>query len=86
MASSGEKQGQFSCPEHVAFDHGGNAVICNKLNNRMEIISASDGALITTFGSQGRTDGLFHHLLSVCVDGEGRIFVGDGIGRVQVFV
>lgn len=79
FGASGKKAGQFKSPEHVAFDSVGSALICDKLNHRIVVVK-TDGSFVTEFGDE-RSMTAPH---AVCIDGEGKIFVADGKGRVRV--
>ena len=54
-------------------------------NNRIEIFDA-DGKFIRTFGKAGDGPGYFARPKGIAVDGDGHVWVADGIQeRVQVF-
>jgi sugar lactone lactonase YvrE len=55
------------------------------MNNRIEIFDA-DGSFISTFGKAGDGPGYFARPKGVAIDGDGHIWVADGVqDRVQVF-
>jgi hypothetical protein len=56
-------------------------------NNEVRILRRSDGAVLGTFGRQGRSAGQFHWVHAIAVDSKGNVYTGevDNGERVQKF-
>jgi DNA-binding beta-propeller fold protein YncE len=67
----------------VAFDLNGFLYVVDSGTNRVVVFDCSY-INVTTFGSYGSGDGQFNAAQSVCIDGTGKVFVGDH-ARVQMF-
>lgn len=68
--------GQFNGPTGVAVLHDGSIIVCDCLNNRVQLFT-SRGVFIGSFGTEGRGHGQFSRPMGVAVDSEGRIIVVD---------
>jgi DNA-binding beta-propeller fold protein YncE len=63
---------------------GSNIFIADCSNHRICVFSAETGALIRTWGTEGRADGQFHYSSALSAH-KGKLFVLDLSCRVQVF-
>ena len=78
--------GQSDQPElqtRVAVDGLGNIFALGVFNNAVFKFTP-DGKFVTRFGSQGNDPGQFGAPLSIAVDNQSRVYVGEG-ARIQVF-
>jgi DNA-binding beta-propeller fold protein YncE len=79
------KEGQFVNPTGVTCDHGGNIVVCDSSNHRIQIFS-KEGEFIRSFGSKGEEEGEFRWPKGVTCDHDGNIIVCDTVNhRIQIF-
>jgi peptidylglycine monooxygenase len=69
--------GEFSTPHSVAFTKGGEVVVCDRENNRVQIFDV-DGHFIREIGDM-------FHPMAVVVDAEDMILVSDQIPRLSMF-
>lgn len=69
-------------PYGVAVDSANNILTCDHANHSVKVLTM-DGKKVTAFSHEGFRPGQLHKPVSVCVDSDGRILVGDY--RVQVF-
>ena len=76
FGSRGSGAGQFNGPTGVSVLRDGSIVVCDCLNNRVQLFT-SDGIFLSAFGSEGRGEGEFWRPMGVAVDGENRIVVVD---------
>ena len=67
----------------MAWDREGNIVVADCVNDRLQIIRLSDGAVLRTIGSKGSGDDQFYLPADVAFGFGGRIIVLDAY-RVQV--
>ena len=65
--SGGEGPGQFRDPRGVAVSSGGDIVVCDYGNHRVQPVFRSDGTFVRAWGSRGRAPGQFVHPSSVAV-------------------
>jgi DNA-binding beta-propeller fold protein YncE len=86
IGSHGYGIGQFKFPYGgVAFDGGGNLVVCDGDNDRIRVLRYSDGTHLRSIGSSGSWNGQFNLPWSIAFDGAGHIIVSEhGNHRVQV--
>ena len=69
----------------VDFEGDGDIYVADTGNHRVQKFGP-DRTFIAAWGSQGAGNGQFQTPLSLAVDGQGRVFVGDNlVGGVQVF-
>ncbi len=69
----------------VAFDGEGNLVVCDSYNDRIQVISYSDGTHLRNIGSSGAGNGQFNMPFSIAFDCAGHIIVAEHCNqRVQV--
>ena len=101
FGSLGTANGQFNTPMGVSIDSTGNIVVSDTNNNRVQILqgsplppaierakTVSSGTLSTlsTFGSQGSSNGNFNTPRGIAIDATGNIYVTDTNNhRVQAF-
>jgi sugar lactone lactonase YvrE len=86
---SGEGQFEFTCSSVVlagiAFDATGNIYVADSGNHRIQKFSP-DRTFLTSWGSEGTADGQFLCPLSLVIDEQGRVYVGDHTGgKIAVF-
>ena len=90
FGSTGAEAGQLDQPKSVAIDLGGNIYVAdadgNSHNNRVQLF-ASDGTILSQWGSLGSGPGQFNFAARVAVDRTGlKIYVCDASNdRVQLF-
>ncbi|MFY9299754.1 MAG: HYR domain-containing protein, partial [Candidatus Nitrosotenuis sp.] len=81
-ASSGGLQ---ISPDGVAVDSAGNILVADAANNRLVIMN-KDGAVQSTIGTTGTTDGKFKIPKDVAIDSDGYLFAVDSSNhRIQKF-
>lgn len=79
----GEACGEFRSPAGLVV-HGGEVLVCDRLNHRVQAFAAADGAFRRAFGRRGTAPGEFAKPDSVAV-ARGRLVVGEYSNkRVQV--
>ena len=84
IGSQGSGPGQFCTPTGVAVDGGGNIVVAEFGNNRVQVLTA-DGRHVRTLGGAGSAPGQFCNPYGVAVDVDGCIIVADySNNRVQM--
>jgi DNA-binding beta-propeller fold protein YncE len=77
------KAAQFNNPYGLAFDAQGNAVVADRMNNRLRLVTpAGDVTTLAGDGAAGMVDGpareaRFHWPQDVAIDGAGNVFVTD---------
>jgi DNA-binding beta-propeller fold protein YncE len=82
----GEGNDQFNKPADVAFGSGGEIYVADGYGNSRVMKFAKDGTYLKQWGKRGTAAGEFHLPHAVCVDSEGKVYVGDRENnRVQVF-
>ncbi|NNE04966.1 MAG: hypothetical protein HKN15_04485, partial [Xanthomonadales bacterium] len=82
FGSSGTVPGQFNAPRGITVDNGGQIVITESGNHRVQI--CTDTGTCIAWGSFGVESGQFDRPRGVGVNSEGRIFVADrGNDRIQ---
>ncbi len=79
---SGSSKGQFSHPFDIACDSTGNVYVAEKENHRVQVFTAK-GKFLRMFGGRGR--GELHRPISITMDTNDRVYVGDWNYRVSVF-
>lgn len=70
----GTEAGEFNYPSHLALA-GGELYVTDTLNNRVQVLRASDGGFVRQFGSRGLALGQLVRPKGVSVDGEGNVYV-----------
>ena len=85
IGSRGAGDGQFDCPQGIAFDRSGHLVVADSYNDRVQVLRYRDGAHLRTIGSEGSGAGQLQYPDGVAVDGDGRIVVCGTLNyRLQV--
>lgn len=78
-------EGAFNVATAVATDADGHIYVADFYNHRIQVVS-SDGAFVTTFGTQGDAPGRFERPVDVAVADDGTLYVVDfGNDRIQTF-
>jgi len=70
----GTEPGEFNYPSHLALA-GGELYVTDTLNNRVQVLRASDGSFVRQFGSRGLALGQLVRPKGVSVDAEGNVYV-----------
>lgn len=78
----GIRNGELHRPQSLVFDRANNFVIADAGNHRILILN-EQGEHVTSFSPFSDIDG--NETTSVCVDNEGRVFVGGRLVRVFAF-
>ena len=76
--------GTFKEPHGIAVDPGGNVIVADTGNHRMQKFT-SDGVFITGWGTDGSAPGRFKEPAAVAADSTGSIYVGDLWGGAYEF-
>lgn len=85
IGESGDGDGQFNHPTHLALDADGTLLVTDALNFRVQTIDR-DGHFIAKFGQTGNGAGDFAAPKGVAVDGDGHYYVVDALfDAVQIF-
>jgi DNA-binding beta-propeller fold protein YncE len=85
MGTLGTNDGQFDFPSGVAIDRGGNIIVADEFNHRIQVFDAN-GNFRFTFGTLGNGDGELDGPFGISLDSQGNIYVADqGNNRIQVF-
>jgi len=85
----GNTDGQFDCPQSLAFDHHrGLLLVVDFWNHRVQVFSCDDdgdGSFVSKFGEEGNQPGQFKHPYGVAIDHDhDRILITDATNnRVQ---
>jgi streptogramin lyase len=83
--TKGTGNGQFDSPRGVAIDSGGNVLVVDSGNDRVQKLN-SKGEYVSKFGSSGTGDGQFSEPWGIAIDPEGDIWVADRKAkRIQQF-
>jgi DNA-binding beta-propeller fold protein YncE len=82
----GDGPDQFDRPTDVAVSPSGAFYVADGYGNSRVLKFSKEGKLLTQWGKKGRGDGEFRLPHAICLDGRGRVYVGDRENdRVQVF-
>ena len=82
---SGNRDGEFNHPTHVAVDSSGNVLVVDALNFRIQAFSRQ-GVFLWKFGHQGDGSGDLAAPKGIATDLEGHVYVVDALfDTVQVF-
>jgi DNA-binding beta-propeller fold protein YncE len=85
IGESGNGDGQFNHPTHLALDADGALLVTDALNFRVQLISR-DGRFLGKFGQVGNGGGDLSAPKGVAADGAGHIYVVDALfDVVQIF-
>src|SRR6266496_2418583 len=83
---AGEAKDRFNKPADVAFAPGGEVYVADGYGNSRVVKFSADGKYLKEWGKKGKGEGEFNLPHAICVDGKGRVYVGDRENdRVQVF-
>lgn len=77
FGAPGSGEGAFNRPVSIAVGSGGDIIVADSFNARVQIFSES-GVFRRTFGKRGDTAGSFQLIKSVAVDQDNNIYVVDG--------
>lgn len=82
----GESKDQFNKPADVAFGPAGEVFVADGYGNARVVKFSRDGKYLKEWGKKGKGEGEFNLPHAICIDGQGRVYVGDRENnRVQVF-
>ncbi len=85
MGESGNGEGQFNHPTHLALDASGVLLVTDALNFRIQFIDR-DGRFLRKFGKAGNGAGDFAAPKGIAADSEGHYYVVDALfDAVQIF-
>lgn len=85
FGSKGMESGQFNNPTNIAVTSGGDILVTDALNFRIQIFS-DQGVFHGTFGSAGNTPGHFSRPRGIANDSDGNIYVVDALfDNIQIF-
>jgi DNA-binding beta-propeller fold protein YncE len=85
IGGEGTEAGSFHSPTHIVATPGGQMLVTDALNFRVQILSA-EGEYLRAFGAPGDSLGQFARPKGVAVDSDGNIYVVDALfDNVQVF-
>jgi DNA-binding beta-propeller fold protein YncE len=85
IGGEGTGGGSFHAPTHIAVTPGGQMLVTDSLNFRIQVLSA-EGEYQRAFGAPGDSPGQFARPKGVAVDSDGNIYVVDALfDNVQVF-
>ena len=83
--SEGAGPGQFRYPQGLAVSSGGDIVVCDADNTRVQVFRA-DGTFVREWGTYGTAPGQFQDPHSASVSSADEVFITDFLNhRVQVF-
>lgn len=77
FGAPGSAEGTFNRPVGIAIASGGNIIVADSFNARVQIFNES-GEFRLAFGKRGETTGNFQLIKSVAVDRDDNIYVVDG--------
>jgi DNA-binding beta-propeller fold protein YncE len=80
MGTLGTNDGQFDFPSGVAIDRGGNIIVADEFNHRIQVFDA-DGNFRFKFGTLGQGNGQFNFPIGVAVGSGGKIFVTEALNN-----
>jgi DNA-binding beta-propeller fold protein YncE len=82
----GDSKDKFNKPADVAVTPTGDFYVADGYGNSRVVKFAKDGTYLKEWGKKGKGEGEFNLPHSICLDAQGRVFVGDRENnRVQVF-
>jgi DNA-binding beta-propeller fold protein YncE len=82
----GDSQDQFNKPTDVAVAANGDVYVSDGYGNSRIVKFSKEGKFLKEWGKKGNGDGEFNLPHVVCLDDQGRVYVGDRENnRVQVF-
>ncbi|HUS15736.1 MAG TPA: PA14 domain-containing protein [Chloroflexia bacterium] len=80
-----DTHGELKAPRSLALDAAGNLIIADSENHRIAVLDKG-GALVRTWGKEGKTDADFTTPEDVALGPDGKIYVLDsGLARISVF-
>ncbi len=83
---TGEAPGNFDKPAGIAMTAGGNVIVADQGNNRLQLFPPTIGEPILVFGVEGSEVGQLKGVSDVAVDAAGKVLVADnGNQRIQAF-
>lgn len=85
LGERGSEPGEFNFPTTLAVD-GGDLLVGDTLNFRIQRLDAATGTPMTSFGALGDSPGEMPRIKGVAVDAGGQIWVSDGyLDRVSLY-
>jgi DNA-binding beta-propeller fold protein YncE len=82
----GDAPEKFDRPTDIAVTAGGDFYVSDGYGNSRVLKFSRDGKLLNHWGKKGKGPGEFNLPHAICVDDEGKVYVGDrDNGRIQVF-
>jgi len=85
FGGAGFEEGMLSAPTFCARDGGGNLLVSDTMNGRVQVFDAT-GNFVRSFGTWGQGLGKFARPKGIALDEQGRIYVADSWQNViQVF-
>ncbi len=76
--------GSLNQPNGIAINSEGNVFVADMLNHCIQVFSPH-GKFLTRIGKQGHIGGCLMSPMSIAIDENDNVYVGDGIGRVATF-
>lgn len=85
FGGTGNETGKFHYPTNIFVTTGGNIIISDSLNFRVQVFSAN-GKFLRQFGAAGENPGYFTRPKGVAADSDGNIYVVDSLfDNIQMF-
>lgn len=86
LDKAGDSVDQFDRPADIAFDKADNVYVADGYGNSRVMVFDKQGKYLRQWGKAGQGPGEFNVPHAICIDGSGRIIVGDrDNNRIQVF-
>jgi DNA-binding beta-propeller fold protein YncE len=83
---AGETEDTFNKPADVAFGPKAEIYVADGYGNSRVVKFTRDGKFLKTWGKKGKGKGQFNLPHAICIDGGGKVYVGDRENdRIQVF-
>jgi sugar lactone lactonase YvrE len=85
VGTKGDGDGQFNQPYGIAFSSGGDIIVCDTFNHRIQVFDRC-GNYLRQWGKKGSAQGQFYRPHSVAISSSDKIYVCDKNNhRIQVF-